>query len=94
MASLHIAILGGTGGCNLSCLHQALESPDVKSITVLVRTPSKLTSLLSERKLPPNLLEKLSVPERDAKNVNKVKETVQFVDVVVLGISSIASCRH
>jgi len=91
---MRIAILGATGGCALSCLHQALESSDIKSISVLVRTQSKLTSLLSERKLPPTLLEKLSVIEGDARNVDKVKETVQSTDVVVSGVGTSASCRH
>jgi hypothetical protein len=55
---------------------------------------SKLTSLLSKRKLPFTLLEKLSVIEGDARNVDKVKETVQSVDVVVSGVGTWASCRH
>jgi hypothetical protein len=76
----------------LSCLHQAIESPDVTAINVLARTPSKLTDLLEKRKviIPP----KLNIIKGDAKSLNDVKRCIQFTDVVVTGVGTSPSSSH
>jgi hypothetical protein len=76
----------------LSCLHQAIESPDVTAIKVLARTPSKLTDLLEKRNvtIPP----KLKIIQGDAKSLKDAKECTQFTDVVVTGVGISPSSRH
>ena len=72
---MHLAILDATGAWALSCLHQALESEQVDKITVLVRTPSKLTSLLEKRNVRDTT--KMHVIQGDAKEVEDVKKVIQ-----------------
>ena len=83
---MHLAIIGATGGCTLSCLHQSLESEQVDKITVLVRTPSKLTSLLENRNVGDST--KMHIVQGDAKDVEDVKKVIQTADVVVSGVDT------
>ena len=83
---MDLAILGATGGCALSCLHQALESAQVDKIAVLVRTPSKLTALLEKRNIRHTT--KMHIVQGDAKDVEVVKKVIQTADVVVSGVGT------
>jgi len=81
---MRLAIFGATGGSVLSCLTQAIKAPDVTTITVLARTPTKLTDLLEKRNL--SIPAKLKIVQGDAKSLEAVKECIQSTDVVITGI--------
>jgi nucleoside-diphosphate-sugar epimerase len=77
-----VAIIGSTGGSGLATLRQCLAAS--YSVTVLVRQPSKLLSLLSVPSAPPNL----TVVTGSVRDAAAVKSTLRnpdgsLVDIVI-----------
>lgn len=84
-----MAFFGATGDCAGYCLAAALNGGF--KCSALARSPEKLTASLLDKGVKPVALEsQLSIVKGDAKDVNAVKEALQFhgkvVDQIVSGI--------
>ncbi|KAL2352536.1 hypothetical protein BJ546DRAFT_213058 [Cryomyces antarcticus] len=84
-----VAFFGATGGCAstalILCLRAGLRA------TALVRTPTKLTSLMSAHGIPQEVLDsQLTIVEANVKDVDAVKRALtldgRIVDIVVSGL--------
>ncbi|KAL3475258.1 hypothetical protein BJX99DRAFT_160888 [Aspergillus californicus] len=70
-----IAFFGATGGCTIACLAPALEAG--YNCIALVRTPAKLTNLLTARGIPPSTLStNLTLIEGSTEDVNAITRTL------------------
>ncbi|KAL4918666.1 hypothetical protein BDW62DRAFT_200556 [Aspergillus aurantiobrunneus] len=70
-----LAFFGATGGCTLACLAPALQAG--YHCVALVRTPAKLTNLLTARGIPPSTLSKhLTLIEGSTTDLNAVSQTL------------------
>ncbi|KAH0372934.1 hypothetical protein KCU65_g860, partial [Aureobasidium melanogenum] len=90
-----IAFLGATGGCANACLIAALD--DGYTCRALVRTPSKLTTILDAQGIPKSSLANLEIIQGNAKDINSVKKLLQIstgiVDTIVFGVGAAPKLR-
>ncbi|KAL4942069.1 hypothetical protein BDV06DRAFT_235648 [Aspergillus oleicola] len=69
-----LAFFGATGGCTLACLIPALKAG--YNCVCLVRTPAKLTSLLSTRNLDPSALPNLHIISGSTTDLSAIAQTL------------------
>ncbi|KAI4719165.1 hypothetical protein E4T48_04690 [Aureobasidium sp. EXF-10727] len=91
-----IAFLGATGGCAGTCLIAALDNG--YTCRALVRTPSKLSTSLTDQKLPQSSLANLTIIQGNAKDITSIKDLLRtstggIVDTIVFGVGAAPKLR-
>lgn len=88
ISNTSIAFFGATGGCAAACLAHCLEAG--YTCTALVRTPSKLLSLLATHNIPPSTIAShLTITTGDVKNPTDVTRTIlPTTTIIISGIGS------